>query len=120
MAGRNVVVLGAGMVGSTVARDLAKEYRVRAVDRDAPALEALRERADVSTVQADLSDPAQVAREVAAADLVIGALPGFMGFRALETVIDSGKDTVDISFFPEDPFALDARARARGSRRQLL
>jgi saccharopine dehydrogenase-like NADP-dependent oxidoreductase len=48
------------------------------------------------------------------ADLVIGAVPGFMGFATLRTVIEAGLDAVDISFFNEDPFALDELARARG------
>ena len=37
-------------------------------------------------------------------DLVVGALPGDMGFEAMRQVILSKKDIVDISFFPEDPF----------------
>ncbi len=48
------------------------------------------------------------------ADLVIGAVPGFMGFATLQAVIEAGKDVVDISFFGEDPFALDALAKACG------
>ena len=41
------------------------------------------------------------------ADLVVGAVPGFMGFATLKRVIEAGKDVVDISFFPEDAFLLD-------------
>ena len=36
------------------------------------------------------------------ADLVVGCVPGFMGYSTLETVIGAGKDMVDISFMPED------------------
>ena len=39
--------------------------------------------------------------------LVVSAVPGFMGFRTLEAVIEAGCDVVDIAFFPEDPFRLD-------------
>jgi saccharopine dehydrogenase-like NADP-dependent oxidoreductase len=46
-------------------------------------------------------------------DLVIGAVPGFMGYQTLEAVIDVGKSIVDISFCPEDALALDALARER-------
>ena len=35
-------------------------------------------------------------------DLVVGAVPGFMGYRMVEDVIKSGKDIVDISYFPEE------------------
>jgi len=44
----------------------------------------------------------------------VGALPGHLGHMALSAVIDAGKDVVDIAFFPEDPFDLDERAKARG------
>ena len=51
---------------------------------------------------------------VADCDLVICAVPGFMGFETLEKVIRAGKDVVDISFFPEDAFLLDDLAREMG------
>ena len=38
---------------------------------------------------------------------MIGAVPGFMGFETFKTVIESGKNTSDISFFDEDPFILN-------------
>src|SRR5690606_20621712 len=44
-------------------------------------------------------------------DLVIGAVPGFMGFKTARTVIEAKKNMVDISFFPEDPFELDSLAQ---------
>lgn len=62
----------------------------------------------------DLSDPANIERAIADADLVVGAVPGFMGFKTVERVLDAGKPVVDISFFPEDAFALDAKARKAG------
>jgi len=42
---------------------------------------------------------------------VVGAVPGFMGFKTLQSIIEQGKDVVDISFFPEDAFFLDALAK---------
>ena len=63
---------------------------------------------------ADLSRAESVQSVVRNADLVIGAVPGFMGFATLQAIIEAGKDVVDISFFGEDPFALDALAKARG------
>lgn len=112
----NITVLGAGMVGSTIARDLANEptYHVTAVDRDLAALSRLQTLAPVTTRQADLSDVAVVTDCVSAARLVICAVPGFMGFQTLRAVIQAGKNVVDISFFPEDAFLLDDLARTQG------
>ena len=44
------------------------------------------------------------------ADLVVSAVPGFMGFECLKNLIDLKKNVVDISFFPEDAFELNQLA----------
>lgn len=109
-----VVVLGAGMVGSAIAADLSRAHAVTAVDADADRLAALAGTHGVATQIADLRDPAAVRAAVVGADLAIGAVPGFMGFATLRAVIEAGVNVVDISFFDEDPFELDALAQARG------
>jgi lysine 6-dehydrogenase len=109
----NITVLGAGMVGSAIARDLAREsaFRVTAVDRDGEALGRLSTLAPVATVNADLSDQAAVTAAAKPADLVVCAVPGFLGFQTLRAILQAGKNVVDISFFPEDAFLLDELAR---------
>jgi len=104
---KKIVVLGAGMVGRTMAIDLSKDYEVLSADRDPEALKRLNGIANISTKVADLSDSGVIHDLVKAADLVVGAVPGFMGFQTLKTVIEAGKNIVDISFFPEDPFLLE-------------
>ncbi|MEN6559694.1 MAG: saccharopine dehydrogenase C-terminal domain-containing protein [Acidobacteriota bacterium] len=110
---KNVVVLGAGMVGRVIALDLASDFNVTAVDVSPGNLAKLGGTA-VATRQADLSSPAAIRSAVAAADLVVGAVPGSMGFATLRETIAAGKNAVDISFFPEDALALDEAARAAG------
>lgn len=110
-----IAVLGAGMVGRTIAADLADRHDVTSYDRDEAALSQLRRRTlNVSVQQADLSDYASYPAWLGDADLVVTAVPGFMGFRTLEAVIHCGKSVVDISFFPEDAAALDALAKKNG------
>jgi len=110
-----IVVLGGGRVGSAMARDLARDpqFEVTVVDASAEALGALRE-TGIATERGDFADPAAVARAVGGHDLVVGAVPGFLGFATLKAVLEAGKDIVDISFFDEDPFLLDDLARERG------
>ncbi|NIP79841.1 MAG: saccharopine dehydrogenase, partial [Gemmatimonadetes bacterium] len=68
---------------------------------------------DVDTLAIDLGDPSELARALAGRDLVIGAVPGPMGFDSLARVLDHGTDVVDISFFEEDAFRLhDGAVRA--------
>ena len=116
-----VTVLGAGMVGSAIAVDLAQEpeLEVAVADVRPEALDRLRAAAPVAatpvaTTQADLRAPGCVGALVAESDMVISAVPGYMGFNTLREVIEAGKDVVDIAFFAEDPFLLDEPARARG------
>jgi len=112
----HITVLGVGLVGNAIVRDLASEegFEITAVDRDPDALGRLAQQAPVHTLQADLQAEREVHRAVANADLVICAVPGFMGFETLRQVIEAGKSVVDISFFPEDPFVLDELAQAQG------
>jgi lysine 6-dehydrogenase len=109
-----VVVLGAGRVGSAMAIDLAREsgFDVRVADRDAGRLELLHKGHGIAGERVDLSLPSAVMRAIAAADVVVSAVPGFLGYRTLEAVLGARKNVVDIAFFPEDPFGLDALAKA--------
>ena len=111
-----VVVLGAGRVGSAIALDLAADlsFDVTVVDHDADRARLFPTESQVQFVQADLSQTRRVREIVFAFDLVIGAVPGWMGYQTLQAVIEAGKNTVDISFFEQDPFGLDEFARARG------
>lgn len=109
-----IAVLGAGMVGSAIAIDLNKTFSVVSADIDKDALERLEGFHGIDCVHADLRDEQGVRNVIADADLVVNAVPGFMGFRTLKTVIESGKNVVDIAFFPEDSTLLDKLAREKG------
>ena len=108
-----IIVLGAGLVGNVMVKDLAKQHTVTSVDINEHALAPLQAQ-NIQTIQADLSDQIVLSEIIQDFDLVIGAVPGFMGYKMLQTVIEAGKNIVDISFFPEDPFGLDALAKEKG------
>ena len=110
---QKVVVLGAGRVGKTIAADLSQAFDVTSADISGVALDQLSSRCRVKTQITDLCDPRAVGGAIGDADLVICAVPGHMGFDTLKTVIECGKNVVDISFFPEDAMALDRLAMRR-------
>jgi saccharopine dehydrogenase-like NADP-dependent oxidoreductase len=91
-------------------------FRVTVVDCDVQALQRLHKatHGDVQVLQADLRESAAFLPAISDAGLVISAVPGFMGSNMLRAVIEAGKDVVDISFSPEDPFLLDELAQSRG------
>ena len=51
-----------------------------------------------------------LASKIKDADLVLSAVPGFLGFETLKKIILQGKNTVDISFFPENALELNQLA----------
>jgi len=113
---KKILVLGAGLVGSAIIFDLAqeKDYQVTAADINPKALKKIADMPGVITKQADLSNSDTIQSLVEDIDLVICAVPGFMGYRTLQEIISTGKNVVDISFFPEDPFGLDELAKEKG------
>ena len=120
-----IIVLGAGLVGGPMALDLSNdhEFEVTIADINEEALRNLIERQktmgaggtpigkEIKTIGTDLSDPEKVTRLVKDYDMVINAVPGFMGFQTLKAIIGAGKNVVDIAFFIEDPFQLDELAK---------
>ena len=110
-----IAVLGAGMIGRTIASDLAKEHTVTCFDLDAQNLDEVKNRnAAIQTVGADLSLFTGYENWFSPFDIVVTAVPGFMGYKTLEAVINAGKDVVDISFFPEDALQLNELAKQKG------
>jgi saccharopine dehydrogenase-like NADP-dependent oxidoreductase len=111
-----IVVLGAGLVGNAIIQDLAedKQYEILAVDLNKGSLDKISGFYGVSTRQVDLSDDKTITTLVSDADLVINAVPGFLGFQTLKQIIQTGKNVVDISFFGENAFELDQLARKKG------
>jgi lysine 6-dehydrogenase len=107
---KKVVVLGAGLVGKAMAIDLSKKFDVTSVDINEQALSELSSYG-IKTQKADLSNATVLSALLQPFDLVVGSVPGFMGFETCKVVIEAGKNMVDISFFPEDPFLLDELAK---------
>jgi len=113
---KKVVVFGCGLVGRVIVRDLSRddELSVTVVDRSESALESVERLPLAERLVTDLSDPTELARVASRHDLVVGALPGFLGFASLRSVIDVGVPYVDISFMPEDPLLLHEAAVSKG------
>ena len=112
---KKIIVLGAGMVGSAMAIDLAKKYSVTVADLSDKALEKLKQKnQSITTLQLNAKDKALLISAITPFDIVVCAVPGFMGFETLKTIIETGKNVVDISFFPENSLDLDALAKQKG------
>ena len=103
-----IIILGAGLVGGVMAEDLAKDHTVTSVDISQENLQKLN---NIKTICTDISNTEILQNIIKDYDLVVGAVPGFMGYKMMEDVIKAKKNIVDISFFPEDPFELEKLAK---------
>ncbi len=114
------VVLGAGSIGGVIARDFAwgmPSWEVVSADLDIARAKWVVSRyrgENLSPARLDVGRREELASFVRGFDLVIGALPGSEGFAAARACVDAGRDLVDVSFSPEDPFLLKEEAARKG------
>ena len=110
----NIIVLGAGMVGSTMAIDMAKNHSVTLTDFNKNALDKAVNKCDKLTpIVLEVTDKLALQKTINPFDLVICAVPGFLGFDTLKSIIESGKNVIDISFFPENSLDLFELAKQK-------
>jgi saccharopine dehydrogenase-like NADP-dependent oxidoreductase len=111
-----IAVLGTGLVGGPMVKDLltTKTMEIIAVDLHPSQLNRLPDHPHLTKQCVDLSDAAEVALVTKEADLVISAVPGFMGFATVKNLLEARKNVIDISFMPEDPESLNDLAIQKG------
>ena len=109
----NVLVLGSGLVGRPMAIDLSKDksIKVTVADYSNINLNKIPKEFPIKKLEIDLSDLSQLTTLIKEYDIVLNAVPGFMGFNTLKEIIKAGKNVVDIAFFEENPFQLDDLAK---------
>ena len=84
---KKIVVLGAGLVGGVMAQDLVKDHQVTTIDISQDNLDKLD--SNISKICADISDTSILHKYIKDCDLVIGAVPGFMGYKMMKDVISA-------------------------------
>ena len=105
---KKIFQVGAGLVGKTMALDLSKNYELHLGDTNLDLLNEIKnEDQSIHIQKIDVQDKENFRTWIADADIVLLAVPGFLGFEALKTIIKCGKDIVDISFSPENVLSLN-------------
>jgi saccharopine dehydrogenase-like NADP-dependent oxidoreductase len=111
---KNIIVLGAGMVGSTIAIDLSKKHNITLTDFNQEALNKAKQKCnDLSIQLLDVTDKNTLQQTIEKFDLVVCAVPGFLGFETLKSIIEAEMNVIDISFFSENSLELDALAKEK-------
>ena len=109
---KNIIVLGAGMVGSAIAIDLSKKHNVSLTDFNQDALiKAYQKCNNLKTFLLDVTKKSTLQKTIKDFDIVVCAVPGFLGFETLKSIIEAEMNVVDISFFSENSLELDALAK---------
>ena len=109
---KNIIVLGAGMVGSAIAIDLSKKHNVSLTDLNQdPLIKAYQKCNNLKTFLLDVTKKSTLQKTIKGFDLVVCAVPGFLGFETLKSIIEAEINVVDISFFSENSLELDALAK---------
>jgi saccharopine dehydrogenase-like NADP-dependent oxidoreductase len=111
---KKIIILGAGMVGKAMAIDLSTKYKVKSVDIDKDSLDFLSNNYEIETEVLDVTNEKVLSDAIRDFDLVISAVPGFLGLQTMKSVIRNKKDLVDISFLPEGVLDLDKMAKEHG------
>ncbi|HXR82627.1 MAG TPA: saccharopine dehydrogenase NADP-binding domain-containing protein, partial [Saprospiraceae bacterium] len=89
----NIIVIGAGMVGSAMAIDLVQKHKVTLADLDAQRLKQLSTKFPaIEVMPLDVQDADALQKAIINFDLVICAVPGFLGYLALKHIIEAGKN----------------------------
>jgi lysine 6-dehydrogenase len=111
-----VLVVGCGNIGSVAAEDLArnvKSVEVIVADNDKTRAKAVAEKIgteNVSWKQIDVSNHKELTNTLKDSDLVMGFLPGKLGYGFAEACVAAGKDLVDVSYMAENPLDLNDKA----------
>ncbi|MGB9740534.1 MAG: saccharopine dehydrogenase C-terminal domain-containing protein [Candidatus Bathyarchaeia archaeon] len=112
----DVLILGCGNIGAAAAEDLAKSAfsaEVVLADKDEAKAKKVAEkigRSNVSWIRLDASKRNELVNALGKFDLILGFLPGNLGYSLIEACIKAEKDLVDVSYTSQDPLRLNEEA----------
>ena len=109
-----IIVLGAGMIGSAMAIDLAKNHQVTLTDISLQQLKKVKDKCPAVTIsELDVTDKTNLQSALKPFDIVISSVPSSLGYATLKSIIESGKDVVDITFSSQNSMDLDELAKEK-------
>ena len=104
--------IGCGMIGKVMALDISKKHDLHLSDLDESTLKEVKTLdPTIKTKCFNVNDSDMLKSFLKPADIVLLAVPGYMGYKLLEKIIEFKKNIVDISFSPENILSLDKKAK---------
>ena len=100
--------IGSGMIGQAMALDLAESHKIHLADLKIENVrKEIKDHPAIITYDLNVLNKQKLSSFIKKADIVLLAIPGYLGYAALKTIISSGKNVVDISFSPENIMKLN-------------
>jgi lysine 6-dehydrogenase len=115
-----VLVLGSGNIGSIAVQDMAAEMKTTDIvvaDKDKSRVKKVVEgigRSNVSWMQLNVADHAELLEVLKRFDLIMGFLPGALGHVLMKACIEARRNLVDVSYMAESPMELHSVASKAG------
>ncbi|MEM3783957.1 MAG: saccharopine dehydrogenase family protein [Candidatus Bathyarchaeia archaeon] len=114
-----MLIVGCGNIGAVAAEDFAKSVptaKVVLADKDEGKAKSVAKKLrgeNVSYMQLDVSNKDKLVRLLEGFDIILGFLPGNLGYNLVEACIKARKNLVDVSYMPQNPLMLnDAAVKA--------
>ena len=111
-----ILVVGCGKIGSVAIKDISESMRntdVVVADKDEVKAREVSENIggeNVSWIKLDVSNQKELVSFMKNFDIVLGFLPGNLGYKLMKACIQAGANLVDVSFTPENPLNLNEEA----------
>jgi lysine 6-dehydrogenase len=116
----DILVLGYGNIGSIITSDLAIHMPSdniavcgRRIDKVEEVVENINKN-NVIGIQVDANKYKDLVKTMKRFNVVVGALPGEIGYKSTRAAIDAHVDFVDVSYMPENPLTLGKEAAEAG------
>ena len=98
-----VFQIGSGLVGKTMAIDLSKDHDLHLADFDVENLKKVKSiNPEIKVENLNIKNKFDLKSFIQPADIVLLAVPGYLGFQTLKAILECKKNVVDISFSPEN------------------
>jgi lysine 6-dehydrogenase len=115
------LIVGCGNIGSVAAEDLANSMQpsidLVVADKDEKRAEIVARRIGkkgISSTSLDVNKHDELIRSLREFDVIMGFLPGVLGYRLMQACIEAKKDLVDVSYMAENALILNEKAVKAG------
>ena len=107
----DIILLGAGRIGKAISKYLDNQYNLTIVDFSEKNLNEVKSWGEIKKYE--IKNRKNISNLIKNYDLIIGCLPGKLGFDTMKACIMEEKNLIDLSFMPENCLKLNDEAKSK-------